>query len=53
MQILFTRENAGNVYLELSGFSWKSGYLHYLRSRSFAVLSGFGKDCGFAYSPYT
>jgi hypothetical protein len=42
-----------NVYLELSGFSWKSGYLHYLRSRSFAVLSGFGKDCGFAYSPYT
>ncbi len=43
----------GFQYLELSGFSRKSDYLHYLRSRSFAVLSGFSRVRGFAYGPYT
>src|SRR5690606_34037522 len=43
----------GFIYLKLSGFSWKSDYLHYQRRRSFAVLSGFSRKGGFAYRPYT
>ena len=43
----------GFLYLELSGFSWKYDYLHYRRSRSVAVLSGFGTGYGFACTPYT
>jgi hypothetical protein len=37
----------------LSGFSRKSAYVHYLLSRSLAVLSGFSKKCGLTYTPYT
>ena len=43
----------GFLYLKLSGFSWKSDYLLYQRPRRFAVLLGFSKNCGFAYSSYT
>ena len=43
----------GFLYLMLSGFSWKSDYLHYQRCRSFAVLSDFSKYGGFAYHTYT
>src|SRR5690606_35523062 len=43
----------GFINLMLRGFSWKSDYLHYQRTRRLAVLSGFSKNCGFAYSPYT
>lgn len=43
----------GSIYLELSGFSWKSDYLLYQRRRSFAVLSGFSRNGGFAYRSYT
>src|SRR5690606_28062880 len=43
----------GFRYLELSGFSWKSDYLHYQRTRRLAVLSGLGRNCGFACSSYT
>lgn len=43
----------GFYNLKLSGFSWKSDYLHYPRSRSLAVLSAFSIDHGFAYVRYT
>ena len=43
----------GSHNLKLSGFSWKSDYLHYLRPRRFAVLSAFSKTGGFAYQSYT
>ena len=39
--------------LELSGFSRESGYLHYQRGRSFAVLSAFSRSGGFSYRSYT
>ena len=39
--------------LKLSGFSWKSAYLHYQRPRGFAVLSGFSCTSGFAYRSNT
>src|SRR5690606_11590663 len=43
----------GSHNLKLSGFSWKSDYLHYQRPRRFAVLSTFSSSSGFAYSTYT
>lgn len=43
----------GFLNLKLSGFSWKSDYLLYLRRRSFAVLLGFSTLSGFAYRMYT
>jgi hypothetical protein len=43
----------GFYNLKLSGFSWKSVYLLYLRPRRFAVLLGFSKTSGFAYRSYT
>ena len=43
----------GFYNLKLSGFSWKSDYLHYPRPRRFAVLSCFSTLCGFAYRMYT
>ncbi len=43
----------GFYNLKLSGFSWKSVYLLYPRSRSLAVLLGFSRGGGFAYLPYT
>src|SRR5690606_6720964 len=43
----------GFYNLKLSGFSWKSDYLHYPRPRRFAVLSAFSKTGGFAYQSYT
>ena len=43
----------GFYNLKLSGFSWKSDYLHYPRPRRFAVLSAFSKTGGFAYRSYT
>lgn len=43
----------GFYNLKLSGFSWKSDYLHYQRTRRLAVLSGFSRNGGFAYHSYT
>ena len=43
----------GFTNLMLRGFSWKSDYLLYLRTRRFAVLLGFSKTGGFAYLSYT
>src|SRR5690606_7222856 len=43
----------GFYNLKLSGFSRKSAYLRYPRTRRLAVLSGFSKNGGFAYRPYT
>ena len=43
----------GFYNLKLSGFSWKSDYLHYPRPRRFAVLSAFSNTGGFAYRYYT
>ncbi len=39
--------------LELSGFSREHDYPHYRRPRRFAVLSGFSREPGFAWIPYT
>ena len=39
--------------LKLSGFSWKSDYLHYPRPRRFELLSCFSTVCGFAYNSNT
>src|SRR5690606_37951345 len=43
----------GLYSLKLSGFSWKSDYLHYQRTRRLAVLSGFSSKGGFAYPNYS
>ena len=43
----------GFYRLELSGFSWKSDYLHYPLARRLAVLSAFSRTGGFAYRSYT
>jgi hypothetical protein len=43
----------GSLYLTLRGFSWKQDYIHYPRSRSLVVLSGFGKTNGFTCLSFT
>src|SRR5690606_7495736 len=43
----------GLYSLKLRGFSWKSDYLHYPRTRRLAVLSAFSTVGGFAYRRYT
>ena len=43
----------GFYNLKLSGFSWKSDYLLYPRTRRLAVLLGFSYTHGFAYESNT